>query len=81
MFRTQVYLPKPLYHRIGELARKTQKPKAQVIRELLEQGMEGRRQQTIGQALQGLVQIGQEMKVKGPADLSSNIDHYLYDDN
>jgi len=80
MIRTQVYLPKPLYQRIGEVARKGRTTKAQVIRDLLDQGLATQKEQTVGQALAGLAQLGRELKVKGPADLSTNIDTYLYDD-
>jgi len=80
MIRTQVYLPKPLYQRIDAVARKDRKPKAQLIRELLGQGLAKRKTETIGQGLQSLARLGRELKARGPADLSSNIDHYLYDD-
>lgn len=75
MLRTQIYLPQDLRHEIDVVARKEKKPAAQVIRELLRSGIDGRQQESIGQALSRLANI----KAKGPKDLSSNIDKYLYE--
>lgn len=79
MMRTQIYLPKQLYQRIADVARKGRKPKAQVIRDLLEQGLDRERHDravSAGEALQRLVQIS----ARGPRDLSRDIDRYLYTD-
>ncbi len=75
MVRTQVYLPKEVYQHINLVAQKEQKPAAQVIRELLYDGLVRRQKtMTIGQALQQLTQV----KAQAPEDLSTNIDAYLY---
>jgi hypothetical protein len=77
--RTQLYIPKSIYQRIALLATQEHKPKAAVLAELLEFAFTHRQQETVGQALARLVMLGQKLKVKGPTDLSSNLDHYLYD--
>lgn len=81
MMRTQIYLPKSLYQRIGLLANQANKPTAAVVRELLVKGLEHHQEQTIGQALGRLVTLGAQLKVTGPTDLSTNLDHYLYDEH
>ena len=75
MIRTQVYLPKGLYQRVQLLARKENVPAAKVVRELVAEGIK-RRSGSIGQALRDLAKIGG----KGPVDLSTNIDKYLYEE-
>ncbi len=75
MIRTQVYLPERLYHTITTVAKQEKKPKAEVIRELLETGLETRRKPaTIGKALLHLTQV----KAHAPEDTSMKIDDYLY---
>lgn len=76
MIRTQLYITKQLYRDINLIAKKEKKPAAQVIRELLTDSIGQKKQQTsIGKALLKLT----EVKGKGPADLSVNIDKYLYE--
>lgn len=79
MIRTQVYLPKQLYITIDLIAEKEKKPKAQIIREVLQEGMEKRRGNA-GKALLEIASLGRKLKLKGPSDLSTNIDKYLYED-
>jgi hypothetical protein len=74
MIRTQIYVPKDLYQRIQLKAEQANKPAAQLVRELLEEGLRRRQRETAGDALLRLARIGG----KGPADLSSRIDDYLY---
>jgi hypothetical protein len=76
MIRTQVYLPKTLYQRIQLKAEHDHKPAAQVIRELLAQGITSRE----GSSGEGLLRIAQHAATRGPADLSRRIDDYLYGD-
>jgi hypothetical protein len=76
MIRTQVYLPKSLYQLIQLKAEQAKKPAAQLVRELLEEGLRRQQRETAGEALLRLAKIGG----KGPADLSSRIDDYLYGD-
>ena len=77
MLRTQVYLPEDIYQEIKVAAKKENKATAQVVRELLEEGLSIKRQKSsIGKALLELTTI----KAKGPKDLSTNIDNYLYEE-
>lgn len=81
MIRTQVYLPKDLYHHIDQVAKREKKAKAQVIRDTLEEGLKRRQktQSNAGEALLRIAKLGEKLKVKGPKDLSKNIDKYLYE--
>ena len=75
MIRTQVYFPEEIYTEVKVVAKKENKPTAQVVRELLEEGLNLKRQKSsVGKALLSLTTI----KAKGPKDLSSSIDKYLY---
>lgn len=74
MIRTQVYLPRTLYQQVQLVAKKDNKPAAQVVRELLTESLE-QRSGSIGKALLELTKI----RGKGPADLSTKIDKYLYE--
>ena len=75
MIRTQVYLTKQLYQEIDIVAKQEKKPAAQVVRELLEQGLQMKKKQdSIGKALLELAKIN----AHGPKDLSERIDDYLY---
>lgn len=77
MIRTQVYLPKDLYQDIRLLAKKEKKPAAQVIRQAIKRGLDKRpKQETLGNALLGLTKIA----AKGPRDLSTKHDKYLYEE-
>jgi hypothetical protein len=79
MIRTQISLPKTLAQRIALEALKANKPIARVICDLLEAGFRQRSGETAQEAVRSLMAIGQQLKAHGPADLSSKIDHYLYD--
>jgi metal-responsive CopG/Arc/MetJ family transcriptional regulator len=75
MFRTQIYIPHDLYRDIDLVAKEEKKPTAQVIRELLADGLQHRKKKaTIGQALLKLTQV----KAHAPKDTSMKIDDYLY---
>lgn len=78
MIRTQIYLPKQLYQTIDLVAKKEKKPKAEVIRAVLEKGLaEKSKKANAGNALLRLA----KNPIKGlPRDLSTNIDKYLYED-
>ena len=65
--------------------RATQKgiPIAKLVRDLVDRGLEADAQaqpQTAQATLQGLVDLGKELGIKGPGDWSSNLDEYLYGD-
>jgi predicted DNA-binding protein len=80
MIRKHILLPQPLDERIKLVARRDQKSEAEVIRELLEIGLETKQEQSVGQALRGLAKLGQKLGITGPTDLSRNIDKYLYEE-
>jgi metal-responsive CopG/Arc/MetJ family transcriptional regulator len=74
MLRTQLYLPEDLRREIDVVAKREKKPAAQVIRELIKTGMSARQQESVGQAFAKLAGV----RAKGPTDLSTNLDAYLY---
>lgn len=79
MIRTQVYLTKEIYHQVRIVAKADRKPAAQVIRELLEEGLELKQN---GRPVQnGLLELAKIRARGGPRDLSENLDHYLYDED
>ena len=81
MIRTQVYIPDQLYQEIGLVAKREKKPRAQVIRETLNEGLEKKKDtKNAGIALLELAELGKKLRIKGPKDLSTNIDKYLYEE-
>jgi len=76
MIRTQVYLSTQLYQEIDIVAKKEKKAAAQVVRELLEEGLSVKKKQnsSIGRGLLALSKVN----AYGPKDLSEKIDDYLY---
>lgn len=76
MIRTQVFLPEDTYQNIKIRAKRERKPSAQVIREALEKGLERQTKHEEDDVWTKLLQL----KVKGPKDLSKNIDKYLYEE-
>ena len=78
MIRTQVYLTEEQARDIKLKAKQEQKPQAEVIRELLNNSLHHTtsRRESTGDSLLRLAAIGG----KGPADLSSRVDDYLYGD-
>jgi len=80
MIRTQVYLTEDQARDIKLRAKRENKREAEVIRELLHEGMKNSThmaQESTGESLLRLAAIGG----KGPADLSSRVDDYLYGEN
>ena len=67
-----------MYQEVQLVAKKESKKSAQVVRELLQEGLIKRKKKgTIGEALLDLASVA----VKGgPPDLSTNHDKYLYGD-
>jgi hypothetical protein len=77
MIRTMVYLTEEQARDIKLKAKREQRHEAEVIRELLSEGLktsQSKRGESTGESLLRLAEIGG----KGPADLSSRIDDYLY---
>jgi len=80
MIRTQVYLTENQARVIKLRARRENKHEAEVIQELLNEDMKksaSKAQESTGESLLRLATIGG----KGPADLSSRVDDYLYGEN
>ena len=83
MIRTQVYLTEEQARDIKLRARREKKREAEVIRDLLNKGFHASKnvnRETTGDALLRLARLGEKLHIKGPADLSSRIDDYLYGD-
>src|SRR3954451_18067400 len=78
MIRTQVYITEEQARDIKLHAKREKKREAEVIRELISEGLKtaGFRRESTGESLLRLASIGG----RGPADLSSRIDDYLYGD-
>jgi hypothetical protein len=76
MQRINIYLPHDLRQRIQLRAERDKKPEAQVIRELVQKGIEAEQPRRVQHGLTSLAKLG----IKGPKDLSQNIDKYLYGD-
>ena len=83
MIRTQVFLTEEQAREIKLQATREKKHEAEVIRELLSQGLHASRSrsgETTGDALLRLAKLGEKLQVKAPADVSLRIDDYLYGD-
>lgn len=81
MIRSQVYLPEVLYKNVRLVAKKEKRPTAQVIRDILEEGIRQKAQKSnAGDALLRLAKLAKRLKVRGPKDLSVNHDKYLYEE-
>lgn len=81
MIRTQVYLTEEQARDIKVRAKREKKRKTQIIRDLLNKGLDASGKaspETTGEALLRLARLGKKLHVKAPADLSSRIDEYLY---
>ena len=79
MIRTQVYLPEELYQNISLVAEKEKKAKAEVIRQALEESL-AKKRKSVGATLMELAKLGKKLNIKGPKDLSTNHDKYLYEE-
>ena len=81
MNRTQIYLPKTHAEVLRDLARERKVTMSEVIREILREKLRSgsapyrrRPRETLLQAAKRINALGK----KGPRDLASNIDRYLY---
>ena len=80
MIRTQVYITEEQARDIKLRAKRENKREAEVIRELLREGMKTSTtnvQESTGESLLRLAAIGG----KGPSDLSTRVDDDLYGEN
>ena len=74
MERTNVYLPRSLKLHIRTKAQQSKTSDAVVIREAIDLGL-----RTLGPRPSMLEQL-EQLDLTGPADLSTNLDDYLYGD-
>jgi hypothetical protein len=83
MIRTHIHLTQEQVDDIKLRARREKRTESDVARELLDRGRlitQGRRRESIGEALLRLAQLGKKFRMKGPTDLSTNHNDYLYGD-
>lgn len=80
MIRTFIYFPEELNKEIERLADSTNKSKALVIREALEEGLTSIKKHKTGgaEALLKIAELGKRINTRGPEDLSKNLDKYLW---
>ena len=82
MIRTQIYLPKDLYQEVAFTAEREKKTRAAVIREALEKGLIKKGfKKNAGSVLLEIAAMAEKLKTKGPSNLSTSIDKYLYEDD
>lgn len=76
MLRTQIYLPEQLHDELTSWAIKMKVPMAQIVRQILQAGLEKREAFLPGE--NDLLELT-KLKIKGgPTDLSLKLDSYLY---
>ena len=83
MIRTHLYITVEQARDIKLRAKRERRRKSDVARDLLERGRfvsQGRRQESVGEALLRLAQLGKKFRMTGPKDLSTKLDDYLYGD-
>ena len=77
-----MYLPSQIKDKIKEAAESEGTSQAEIMRAALEVGLGSARFQSNASA-QGLIKIGQlaeKLQIKGPRDLSENLDKYTWDE-
>lgn len=84
MLRTNVYITEDQARELNLRAVITQKPKAEVLRAVINQGLKATpiQKSSSAQAFMKLAQVAQRFKGKGtaPKDLSTNLDKYTWDE-
>lgn len=80
MLKTYLYIPDDLNEKINRAAKAQNQSKAEIIRKALENGIKAPKEPKAGgaQTLLKLAEIGKKYKLKGPRDLSKNMDKYLW---
>ena len=77
MIQKHISLPEELDQQIRERVKRLKTSEERVIRELIEQGLKTSKPMSLGESLRQLANLG----IKGPRDLSQNIDKYLYEED
>lgn len=83
MIRTHVYLTENQSQAIKLRSRRDQRPEAEVLREIIDKGLtveDSTARMSTGQSLLQLAELGKKYGARGPTDLSTNLDDYLYGD-
>jgi metal-responsive CopG/Arc/MetJ family transcriptional regulator len=84
MQRTHVYLPEELNQKIDYAARLRRTSKANVMREALTHGLRSvampKKKSKPNNGLLELAEIAKKLDSRGPKDLSTNLDKYLWDE-
>jgi len=86
MVRTQIYLPENQIEKLKRLAYDEKKSLSEMIRIYIDQGLKFKlriktgnsKDKNVGDWLLSLAKEAKRKKIKGPKDLASNIDKYLY---
>jgi hypothetical protein len=77
MDRMQILMPSDLRRKIKLRAEKENKPQGEVVRELIQKGLAVEQGRSTGDALLKLVDLGKQLRVRGPKDLATNHDDYF----
>lgn len=77
MDRMQILLPNELRQKIKLRAAKANKPQVEVVRELIQKGLEAEQPRSTGEALLKLANLGKELGVHGPKDWATDHDDYF----
>jgi len=77
MIQKQITIPEDLNQQIQQRVKLSKESEERVIRELIEQGLKTSKPLSVGEGLSSLAKLG----IKGPSDLSQNIDKYLYEED
>jgi len=82
MLKTYLYIPENLGEEISVLAQNLETSKADVIRRALKEGITQIKKQKTGSldVLTRIAEIAKNSRAKGPKDLSTNHDKYLWDE-
>ena len=79
MIKSQIYLEQQQVNFLRQVARQEKSTMSSIIRDLINEKIpNGQMQKNSGQWVLELAQKAEKMKVKGPSDLATNHDKYLY---
>lgn len=80
MQRTHIYLPEEINREIAYLANRQGKSKAEITRNMLEAGLRvvQPKKSSSAKALVDIANLAKKLHVKGPRDLSENLDYYTW---
>lgn len=82
MLRTQIYLPASQVKALKAVAAKENSSVSELVRGAVEYKLNGTKKkpkESVGKWLQRLAEDAKKRGVKGPKDLATNMDKYLYD--